>query len=110
MTSPDPKPAKRIKDKSVKPAGERCVATGARDGLHAHHLISRGQDGGDVTGNLVWLEAGVHDRFHHGSPAQRAEAGHLIRKGLGAEHIDYIVRHTRGGWEFLENKYPSEPW
>ena len=115
MNPPDPKPIKRVVDRSARPAGDRCVATGQTYILHAHHLVPRGGGGGkaggdDVTENLVWLESGVHDRFHHGSPAQRAEAGHLIRKGLGLEHIGYIVAHPRGGWEFLENKYPAEPW
>ena len=110
MNPPDPKPPARVKDKKVRPTGDRCVATGITDSLHAHHLISRGQGGDDLPDNLVWVAARLHDDFHHGSPTQRYEAGHLIRKGLGTEHIDYIVKHRRGGWEWLESKYPAEPW
>lgn len=110
MTHPDPKPPARIKDKKARPTGAQCVATGVTDSLHAHHLISRGQGGDDLPDNLVWVAARLHDDFHHGSPTQRYDAGHLIRKGLGSEHVAYIVAHRRGGWEWLENRYPSEPW
>ena len=111
MNPPDPKPPRRIKDKTVIPAGPlRCVVTGATEGLTRFHLISRAQGGDDVPENVVWVEAFTHDRFHAGSPTQRYEAGHLIRKGLGVKHIDYIVKHRRGGWAFLDWKYPAEPW
>ena len=108
--TPDPKPPARVKDKKARPTGDRCVATGVNYDLHAHHLISRGQDGDDVADNLVWVAGYLHDHFHHGSVTQRYEAGHAIRKGLGLEHIDYIVDHRRGGWAWLESKYPADPW
>ena len=110
MSRSDPKPAARVKDKKVRPSGAQCVATGITDTLHAHHLISRAQGGDDVPENMVWVELFTHDRFHAGSPSQRYEAGHAIRKGLSVEHIDYIVKHRRGGWEWLDQKYPAEPW
>ena len=110
--SPDPKPEKRIIDKTVKPTGDRCVVTGQTYNLHAHHLIPRGGGGGKAGGddcleNLVWLSASLHDLFHSGSPAQRETVGMRVRDVRTEEQMVYLLNHPRGGEDFLERKYPK---
>ena len=105
--TPDPKPVKRIIDKSVVPAGPHvCALTGSTSGLTRFHLISRGQGGDDVPDNLIWVGSFLHDMFHSGSSAQRESVGMRVRDVLTDEQQQYILSHPRGGEDFLDRKYP----
>lgn len=79
-STPDPRPAKRVKDKDLMRRlhlehGE-CVCCGIGYGLTLHHVKRKSQGGGDVMENLVFLCQGpgtsdCHGKLHSGDATVR---------------------------------------
>lgn len=106
---PKPKPRKPIRDRYVFTVFHDlgpydCVSCGHGRGgiIEAHHLVSRGQGGDDVLGNLVPLCRGCHAAYH-GNPytafGVRIDAAHVrqalaayVRSEAGDHARDYLYR------------------
>lgn len=70
MSSPDPKPPKRVRDPDLlrelhlELVGEPCEACELRVGAQLHHVVFRSQGGSDTRENLRWLCPSCHDMAH----------------------------------------------
>jgi 5-methylcytosine-specific restriction endonuclease McrA len=59
-----------------------CVACGAHDALHHHHLLPRTEGGVDDDTNLITLCEGCHGRIH-GRTFKHHRKLHTISNGQG---------------------------
>lgn len=103
--TPDPKPAKRIIDRSAisaKMNRERargCRSCGRQDRrLEAHHLIPRSLGGDDVSPNIVGLcggPDGCHELFEH-SASFRVPVGRKIGRALEPDEEAHVREKSPG--------------
>lgn len=109
--TPDPKPAKRVKNpkvmKSLHVRGVICVLCGKPGSLH--HVYPRSQGGDDVPENLLGL-CGTGTTGHHGLIENGDESARsLLGLYLALERTDtifYITDKlgTEEGMEWLRNR------
>jgi hypothetical protein len=71
-----------------------CAACGSTDHLQHHHLVTRGEGGGNDETNLITLCHGCHAKLHERrfngihSASQRAKAGLQAAKAHGKSRAD----------------------
>ena len=109
---PDPKPAKRIKDKK---AGRdkillegRCRVCGRTWSLNRAHLVPKGQGGDDVDANIVPLcgsgTTGCHGALTAHTREWRVIAA-ILRENLTPAERAYCI--TKKGADWLDRVYPQ---
>lgn len=107
--SPNPRPAKRRRDKNAGRAkclsiGSECRICGVRRMLERHHLVPRSQSGEDRDENLVPLCGPFENACHQRVTENDPEALSTLRSRLYPEEEAYIVFRMGQGW--LDRRYP----
>lgn len=85
MSSADPKPKKRVRDRELMKQlhldrGVCCLCENYHPSSHLHHVYPRGQGGDDVRENLVFLCFRCHDRIHANDTQKCAELGQFLAR------------------------------
>jgi len=120
VSTPDPKPAKRIKDPravhDVVVKYARCQLCGRRGSVYrigskvyvmhvsGHHLVKKSQRGDDVPENILVVCGHGTDGCHGALERNDLHTQMLARAAMTEAQEEYVVR--KKGWVYLERTYP----
>lgn len=94
MMTPDPRPARRVRDSEIfrllhSDRDKECVITGWTDDLEIHHVLPRSKGGDDMRANLVFLRRDIHRRVTVNDPVVLRQLGeHLVSER--PDTIEYL--------------------
>lgn len=86
---------------------KECVLCGTTFDLELHHVYPRGQGGGDVRENLVFLCNDQHTLVTRNDRATCHDLGHYLEEER-PDIIDYVLSlhpANEQGWAWLERRY-----